>query len=179
MHTCDIDSIRALAPHQSTVMPPFTGHPFITKTCSSCKNRQKHTTVLFWYSGWTTLPVYHFSILELFHKQLERKQQLGKTTAWNYPFQYQTQTQSDGLVCFSCMACHKPRHGRVSYIWLGHVSWFSGTCVTTARERACRPHVSKLRPSKHSSWHELHGDHLVRWHSPDIRNRNYSQWAVA
>lgn len=51
VRTCDVDSVRALAPHQPTVMPPLTGHPFITKTRSSWKNRRKQTLECFSGSG--------------------------------------------------------------------------------------------------------------------------------
>ncbi len=60
-----------------------------------------------------------------------------------------------------------PAHGRVSKAWWGQLSWFSSTCMTTACERAWRPTVSKLRPSRHVSWQELHWDHSVRWQSPE------------
>ena len=41
--------------------------------------------------------------------------------------------------------------------------------MITALERAWRPVVSKLRPSRQVSWHELQDDHTVKWQSPEDR----------
>lgn len=40
--TCDVDSIRALTPHQSAVMPPVTRHPFISETGPTWRQTQTH-----------------------------------------------------------------------------------------------------------------------------------------
>lgn len=93
--TCDVDSIRALTPHQPTVMPPLTSHPFITKTRSSWENRWKHTGVLFWFSGWTTLPVYHFSASELF-SQTAREE---ITTLKNNSLELSKPNKRKGFIC--------------------------------------------------------------------------------
>lgn len=45
--------------------------------------------------------------------------------------------------------------------------------MITARERAWWPSTSKLRPSTHVSWHELHDDQSVRWQSPRAETLSY------
>lgn len=64
-----------------------------------------------------------------------------------------------------------PLQGWVSKTWCGQVLWFSMTWMITALERAWRPVVSKLRPSRQVSWQELQDDHSVKWQSPDGKRR--------
>lgn len=64
-----------------------------------------------------------------------------------------------------------PLQGCVSKTWCGQLPWFSMTWMITALERAWRPVVSKLRPSRQVSWQELQDDHTVKWQSPEGKRR--------
>lgn len=64
-----------------------------------------------------------------------------------------------------------PLHSRLSYTWCGQLPLFSKTWMITALERAWRPVVSKLRPSRQVSWQVLHEDQTVKWQSPAGRTQ--------
>lgn len=67
---------------------------------------------------------------------------------------------------YDCMLSSVPLQGCVSKTWFGQLAWFSMSWTITALERAWRPVVSKLRPSRQVNWQELQDDHSVKWQSP-------------
>lgn len=69
------------------------------------------------------------------------------------------------------MVSSVPLHGWVSKTCCGQLPWFSMAWIITALERAWRPVVSKLRPSRQVSWQELQEDHTVKWQSPKWERR--------